>query len=705
MPRFKQTTKILELMKSKEHIRNIGIIAHIDHGKTTLTDALLADAGMIPQQIAGTARVLDYLEEEQKRKITIKTANISLLHEPNNQSYVTNLVDTPGHVDFTGKVARALRTIDGAIVVVDAVEEIMAQTMTVTRQALEERVRPMLFINKVDRLIRELKLSTEEIQDKFARIIRDFNMLIENYTEPQFAQKWKVNPRKRTIVFGSALHRWGFTLNSINQKDMKFTDVTKAYQKGKHEELSRQLPLAKEILGMTTENIPNPVEAQKYRIPKIWKGNLDSEMGMAMLECDDEGPTAISITNVQSDPQTGINATGRIFSGTIKEGDSVYFMEADKTQNVREVAVYMGAFREKVDQIPAGNIAALVGLNQAWAGETIISPTKKRGAVPFERIKYASEPVITVAVEPKSPADLPHMLEALSKLAIEDPNLVATLNEETGQYLLSGMGELHLEISLKLLRDKINAEMVASEPTVEYQESITEKGSIVMTKSQNKRNQFWIQAEPAERNTPKTVWISDKHGNVLVNLTEDVENLTEAKEAIISGFQWACQRGPLCEMPIRNVKAKLIDAEIAEDVESREQAQITRAVSRAVLGSFLTAKPVLLEPVYAIEISVPTRWMGECTNILTRRRGKVSASQQKGELTLIAGVIPVSETFELAIEMRAATSGYAFWQCTFDRWEKTPENIAAEIITQIRSRKGLPLDVPRPDKFIDGIRK
>lgn len=211
MPRFKQLSEIVKLMIDKERIRNLGIIAHIDHGKTTLTDSLLAGAGLLSPSMAGTARVLDYLEEEQKRGITIKTANISLLYQTASGSFVINLVDTPGHVDFTGKVTRALRAIDGAIVVVDAVEEIMAQTEVVTRQALGERVRPVLFINKVDRLINELKLSAEQIQEKFARIIGNFNNLIEVYGEPQFKDKWKVDPAKDSVTFGSALHGWGFT--------------------------------------------------------------------------------------------------------------------------------------------------------------------------------------------------------------------------------------------------------------------------------------------------------------------------------------------------------------------------------------------------------------------------------------------------------------------------------------------------------------
>ncbi len=212
MVRYKQTTEILKLIKDRNYVRNIGIIAHVDHGKTTLSDSLLAASGLLSPTVAGEARALDYLEEEQKRGITIKTANISLLHEYEDKSYVINLIDTPGHVDFTGKVTRALRAIDGAVVVVDAVEEVMVQTETVTRQALQERVKPILFINKVDRLITELRLGPKDIQKKLARIISRFNRLVDIFAEEQFKNKWVVRPDLNNVAFGSAKDKWGFTL-------------------------------------------------------------------------------------------------------------------------------------------------------------------------------------------------------------------------------------------------------------------------------------------------------------------------------------------------------------------------------------------------------------------------------------------------------------------------------------------------------------
>lgn len=708
MPKFRQTTEILKLMNKKEHIRNIGIVAHIDHGKTTMTDSLLAEAGLLPQRIAGRARALDYLEEEQKRGITIKTANISLLHETDSSQYVINLIDTPGHVDFTGKVARALRAIDGAIVVVDAVEEIMVQTETVTRQALEERVRPVLFINKVDRLISEMRLSEDEIQSKFIRIIRDFNNLIEIYGESEFKEKWKVDPLKETVAFGSALHKWGFTIEMVQRKGITFTDIIRTYSENKHQALLNLLPLSDAILDMAVKNIPSPIEAQKYRLPKIWKGNLKSEIGQAMLNCDDNGPAVMCITMAQTDPQVGLIATGRLFSGSVKEGDQAYLVNAGKEYRVHQVSIYMGAFREVVDKITAGNIAVLQGIDLARVGETLIDIAHKDAMVPFEHVKYVSEPMVTVAVEPKIPKDLPHLINAMNRLSIEDPNLVTSINTETGECLLSGIGELHLEIALKFLKDYAGGiEIAVSNPTVEYRESVMKKGLAVMAKSANKQNSFWVQVEPLrekaskpkELSKAKNIWATDEHQNMLINATRSFTYSNETKDMIISGFQWACKTGPLCEEPLRNVKVKLMDAQIAKEPVLREPTQISRAISRAIFGSFLTANPLLLEPIYKIVVSVPTQLMGECTAILSRRRGKILASEQKGALTIITGYIPVAETFGMAGEMRSKTSGNAFWQCTFDHWNKTHENIAAEVIKQIRQRKGLSPEIPKPEKF------
>lgn len=706
MPRFRQIAELLRLMSQKERIRNVAIVAHIDHGKTTLTDSLLASAGLLSPQMAGTARALDYLEEEQRRGITIKIANISLLHETDAKSYVINLVDTPGHVDFTGKVTRAMRAIDGVVVVIDAVEEVKAQTETVVRQALEERVKPILFINKVDRLVTELQLSPENIQNRFTHIMDNFNNLVEIFAEPRFSRKWKVKAIEDSVAFGSALHKWGFTLGMMRQKKRKFADIVDAYCEDKHQTLPKLLPLSDAILDMIVRNCPSPVEAQPYRIPRIWKGRSDSNAGRAMLECDDKGPTVICLTNAQINSAGKTVVTGRLFSGTVKRGDQVCLVEAGKEATVEQVALHMSAFTEAVPQITAGNVAVLSGLEAARAAETLVDLAHREGMTPFERTQHAAEAVITVTVEPKNPENLPQLNEALRHLTVEDPELTFAVNERTGEHLLSGMGELHLEIALKSLKSHAGGiEIVTSSPMVDYREGIAEKGSAAMARSPNKHNAFWVQVEPLEDKKTEKGLASDEHGNVLVDKAQTDRFPDEARRAVISGFLWACKTGPLCEYPLVNVKAKLLDAQIHEDPKLREPTQIMRAVSRATLGSFLSGEPLLLEPFFKIEVSVPTQLMGTCTNTITRRRGKIRSTETRGQLTTITGYMPVAETLGLSDELRFATSGHAFWQCTFDHWEKLPEGIADKTVAEIRIKKGLPSEVPEPDKFVDEIKK
>jgi elongation factor 2 len=709
MPRFRQINNILALMGKKDSIRNLGILAHIDHGKTTLTDSLLAGTGLLSPSMAGLARVLDYLKEEQKRGITLKTANISLLYQASDGAFIINLVDTPGHVDFTGKVTRALRTIDGAVVVVDAVESVMAQTELVLRQALEERVRPTLFINKIDRLITELRLTEEQIQKKFTHIISLFNDLIEIYGESPFKGKWKANPVEGNVAFGSALHRWGFTLEMARQRNIRFSEIINAYQNMAYKKLTKQLPLHTAILDMTIKHVPNPFEAQKYRVEKIWKGNVASEHGKAMTNCDDNGPTIACITNVQSDLTAGLIATGRVFSGTVKKGDKIYLVNAQAEYAIQQVAVYMGAFRETVDRVAAGNLVALAGLETVKAGETIVAAEHKEGIVPFERLRHVIEPVVTAVVEPKNPAALPKLLAGMEQLSTEDPSLVVSVNRDTGEYLLSGMGELHLEIAAKQLRDLLgDVEIAVSSPRVVYRESATVKGVIAVATSPNKQNRFTVQVEPLdeeaigffETSSGEDVLAVDEYKNMLLDYTTKPE-LLQVLDFIMSGFRFACRAGPLCGEPMRGVKVNLMDIQLSENAQHHGPVEVMRGMGKAIFGSFLTAKPVLLEPVYETVVSSSAELAGECSKIISGRRGKISAFEQKGAFTVITGVIPVAETFSLSEELRSATSGRTFWQSTFDHWEKVPAKLEGKIIAKVREKKGLPSGVPEAERFLE----
>ncbi len=736
MPRrVKAVEQILKIMQNLEQIRNIGIIAHVDHGKTTTSDALLAAAGIISPRLAGQALAMDYLDVEQKRGITVKSANISLYHEYEHKPYVINLIDTPGHVDFSGKVTRSLRVLDGAIVVVDAVEGVMTQTETVLRQALEERVRPVLFINKVDRLIKELRLSPSEIQQRFVEIIKEVNALIDMYGEPQFKEKWQINPAAGNVAFGAAKDKWGFTIPMAQKKGIKIGDIIDAYRRGKEavEEFANKVaPLHEALLEMVIKFIPNPREAQRYRIPKIWKGDINTEIGKAMLEADPNGPLVYLINDMRLDPHAGLVATGRVLSGTLKSGVEVWLVGGRIKQKVLQVGIYMGPDREVVGQIPAGNIAAALGLDKARAGETVVDIRYKDVMVPFERLRYVSEPVVTIAIEPKDIRDLPKLIDALRKMSIEDPNLVVKINQETGEYLLSGMGPLHLEIALTLLKENFGLEVITSPPVVVYRETIRAKSQVFEGKSPNKHNKLYISVEPLNEETikliqegvvtedldPKTrakilrdkagwnydearrIWAIDENINVFVDMTTGVQHLREVRDTIIQGFRLAMREGPLAMEPVRGVKVIMHDAVIHEDPAHRGPAQIYPAVRNAIYAGMLTAKPTILEPLQKLDIRTPMDYIGAITAVITKRRGRIITVTQQGALARIIAEIPVAESFDLASELRGATAGKAFWGTEFSRWAPVPESLLMDVIRKIRERKGLPPEPPKPEDFI-----
>jgi elongation factor 2 len=728
MPKFKSTQDILKTIANKEQVRNFGVIAHVDHGKTTMSDSLLAAAGMISPSVAGQALALDSMPLEQQRQMTIKAANVTLYYEQNGKPYVLNMIDTPGHIDFTGRVTRSLRAIDGAVVVCDAVEGVMTQTETVTHQALEERVRPVLYINKIDRLVKELRLDKDAMQKWIGNIVSDFNRLLDLYAEPEFKQKWKVSIQDSSVSFGSAKDRWGFNAEIAAKKGVKFQDVYDAYITGKVPDLVAKAPLHEAILGMVIKHHPPPHVAQRYRIPKIWPGDLNSEVGKSMIECDDNGPVIMMVTNINVDPQAGIVATGRLFSGTIRDGDSVYLLGAKRQERVQSVNFYMGNVREIVGSLSAGNIPALLGLEHARAGETISTVSN----IPaFEAIRYVSEPVVTIAIESKRPQDLPKLVEALRRLTIEDPNLVVRINEETGEQLLSGMGVLHLEIATTLIRDQ-KIDIVTSQPLVNYRETIRAKAGPVMSRSPNRHNKVFIRVEPlqqevidmirtgqlSENTDKKTVakllrekgWDADEarsvvtvdeKGNMLLEETKGVQFLQESMPLMLAGFNDVMTNGPLAYEFCRGMKVVLTHYVPHEDPAHRTYAQIMPATRRAILGAALSADPTLLEPILGIEIKCPAEQIGSIAGVISSKRGKMLNVEQKEAVTIIQGEIPTSETFDLSEAMRGATAGRAMWNTFFKSWAPVPSSMLLPLVREIRKRKGLSPDPPSPSEFID----
>src|SRR5512133_977638 len=285
----KSVERVTELMKEPKHIRNIGIVAHIDHGKTTLSDNLLSGAGIISEELAGKQLFMDSDAEEQARGITIDASNVSMVHEYEGQDYLINMIDTPGHVDFGGDVTRAMRAVDGAVVLVDAVEGTMPQTETVLRQALREHVKPVLFINKVDRLINELQVDAQEMQVRLGKVIDHVNKLIKNMNPQKFKAGWKVDAAAGTVAFGSALYNWAISVPMMKKTGISFKEVYDYCKAGDMKPLAEKCPLHEAVLDMVIHFLPNPLEAQKGRVKAIWHGDENSEIGKSMSIADANG--------------------------------------------------------------------------------------------------------------------------------------------------------------------------------------------------------------------------------------------------------------------------------------------------------------------------------------------------------------------------------------------------------------------------------
>lgn len=726
--RKKMVERVTALMDKPDHIRNIGIVAHIDHGKTTLSDNLLAGAGMISEELAGRQLFMDSDEEEQARGITIDASNVSMVHAYGGEEYLINMIDTPGHVDFGGDVTRAMRAVDGAVVVVDAVEGTMPQTETVLRQALKEGVRPVLFINKVDRLINELKVDEQEMQIRLARVIDKVNGLIKGMNEEMYNEGWRLDAAKGTVAFGSALYNWAVSVPYMQKSEVSFKDVYEKCNVGDMKWLAKSSPLHAVLLDMVVKHLPDPVEAQKRRVGIIWHGDNDSAEGKAMLACDPTGPVCMMVTDISFDPHAGEVATGRLFSGTLRRGTECYIMGAARRANrLAQVGIFMGAERIEVDELAAGNIAAVTGLRDAIVGSTV---STLQNMIPFESLKHYSEPVMTVAVEAKSMKDLPKLVEVLRQVAKEDPTVQVSINEETGEHLISGMGELHLEIITgRIERDK-GVEIITSTPIVVYRETITGMAGPVEGKSPNRHNRFYIEVGPMEPEIVKLIQegevsmtqpaverrdilieagmdkdearnVREIEGtNMFLDMTKGIQYLNETMELVLDGWREALRGGPLADELVQNLKVRLVDVKLHEDAIHRGPAQVIPAVRSAVKAAILLAGDSLLEPIQKIQITVPSDQMGSATSQIQGRRGQVFDMLSEGDTVTIVGKAPVAELFGFAGDLRSATEGRAMWNTEFAGFELVPASIASEVIKGIRRRKGLKEQIPHPEDYL-----
>lgn len=720
--------EIAKIMHDVAHIRNVAIIAHVHHGKTTLTDSLLARAGLISKTVAGDALYTNYEAIEKDRRMTIKSANISLGFEYNGSDYIINLIDTPGHVDFGGHVTRSMRAVDGVVLVVDPVEGIMPQTETVLRQALKEKAKPVLFINKVDRLLNELRLTQEQTFERLLKLINEINTLIENYAPEEFAKDWKVSVENGSVAMGSAYKKWAISKPIMDKYKTTFKQIFELTAAQDEAKLQEVAPIDEATLMMVIDHLPSPKVAQKYRIPQIWHGDPNSPEGIAMLETDEHAGVSIVVFNMVYDPHSGDVPVGRIFSGIAKKGVELHVSGNPGTQRLQQVGIYMAAERVQVEQIPAGNIVALIGLKDVNIGDTVSTDVIE----PFEQITHYSKPVVTKAVEAKDSRDTTKLIEALRELSKADPTIVTEINQETGEHLVSGMGELHLEVIETKLRDEFKIPVITSPPIVIYREAINSKAGPIEGKTPNKHTKFYITVEPL----PESVQIAIDEGSIregkpkgqaaieamvaagmdrqvaknvkdiynkcmLADVTHGVQYMNEVMELLIDGFHQAIKDGPLAREKASGVLVSVVDASIHEDPVHRGPAQILPAIRNAIYAGMLTAGVTLLEPKQNFTINIPQEYMSNVITFVNSRRGQVGTINQEREQVSIIAKMPVAETLKgFSNDLRGLTQGRAIWYTEFAGYEKLPTELQNKIVREIRERKGQSPEPPTPAQFL-----
>jgi elongation factor 2 len=830
-----------EIMDKPHNIRNMSVIAHVDHGKSTLTDSLVAAAGIIALEDAGNVRLTDTRQDEKERGITIKSTGISLYFEmpedyevptkSDGRKFLINLIDSPGHVDFSSEVTAALRVTDGGLVVVDVVEGVCVQTETVLRQALGERIVPVLTINKLDRGFLELQLEPESMYQNFVRVIENANVIMATYKDELMGDV-EVFPEKGTVAFSAGLQGWAFTLNKFGRmyakkfgvdkvkmasrlwgdnyfdpetkhwitksvsasgksltrafckfilepidqifkacmsQDMekldKYLKVIEVTLNSEEKQLQQKrllkcvmqkwLPADEALLEMMVLNLPSPAKAQRYRVENLYTGPMDDQTANSIRNCDPKGPLVMYVSKMVPTSDKGrFFAFGRVFAGTITGGQKVRILgpnyEVGKKEdlfvkNIQRIVIMMGRKTEPVDSVPVGNTCALVGVDQ-FITKTGTLVTEE-DSYPLVSMKFSVSPVVRVAVEPKNPSDLPKLVEGLKRLSKSDP-LVQCSIEESGEHIVAGAGELHLEICIKDLRDDFmgGAELIVSEPVVSFRETVTQESEIMcLSKSPNKRNRLYVKASPLQdglsevidngqitpRDDPKTRArkLAEEYGwdpmearkiwsfgpntngpNVLVDVTKGVQYLNEIKDSVVAGLQWVTKEGVLTQENMRGIRFNIYDVVLHADAIHRGGGQIIPTARRVFYAAQLTAQPRLMEPIFLVEIQCPQAVVGGIYAVMNKRRGQIIEEQQRPgtPLTNVKAYLPVAESFGFTADLRSNTGGQAFPQCVFDHWKVVPGNPfddagAQKMCLATRKRKGLAEEIPPLDRFLDKL--
>ncbi|MCG3259913.1 MAG: GTP-binding protein, partial [Candidatus Heimdallarchaeota archaeon] len=470
MVRVRNPDEIRDMIKNHpmELRRVFTIAAHIDHGKTTTSDYLLRKAGLMSDADAGKKVMMDSDEEEQERGITIFTSVVLLSYEFEDKTYLCEINDTPGHISFTGEVSRALRGSDGVILLVDALEGVMTQTETNIRLSLNEKCKPVLFINKVDRLISELRLAPGDVFQKIDNILNGVNKLIRDNAPEGLGKAWQVSFKDGSVSVGSAKDGWAFNMGTLLRLKIKPQDVFAKYEENDKPWLRENLALEEPLLEMVIKHLPNPVEGQKIKIPAIWGGDLESPVGKALINCDRDGPLLGMITKIFIDPKSKRpTLIGRVFSGTLRKADSLYLLGRKNKVSIKRLGVMEITDILDVDEVPAGNLFAIYGFITP-AGETFVREGDQDVLTPFEEISYASDPVVSRTIKPKQPQDIAKLGEVVSKWIMADPTATFRHDEESKTYVLAGIDPLQIEILVTRIQEQVAIDV--SDPIIVYRE-------------------------------------------------------------------------------------------------------------------------------------------------------------------------------------------------------------------------------------------
>ena len=685
-----------------QRMRNIGIMAHIDAGKTTTTERILYYTGRthkIGEVHEGTA-TMDWMAQEQERGITITSAATACQW----RDIYINIIDTPGHVDFTAEVERSLRVLDGAVAVFDAVAGVQPQSETVWRQADKYGVPRICFINKMDRIGADFYHSVDTIveklnarpvpiqipvgaEDKFQGIVDLVTMKARIWRDETLGAEYD-DVEIPAELAGKAKEYHDKMIEAISETDDVLMEKYIGGESITIDEIKnglRQATILQKIfpvicgtafknkgvqnmLDAVCDYLPHPLD-----VPSIQALSVDDPEKKIERKADDSEPFSALIFKIMTDPFVGQLALLRVYSGKLNAGESVYNPAKGRTERVGRLVKMHANKREEITEILAGDICAAVGLKQAATGDTICD---ERAPVLLESIDFP-EPVIQLAVEPKTKADQEKLGMAIAKLVAEDPTLRVNTDIETGQTILAGMGELHIEIIVDRMKREFNVEANVGKPQVAYRETIRSEAEADYThkKQSGGRGQYAKVKLKVEPKQGDFEFVNEIFGGSIPK---------EYIPAVQKGVAETLEAGVMAGYPMSGIKVTVLDGSYHE-VDSSEMA-FKICASICAKEAFRKAKPVLLEPVMKIEVVVPDDYQGAVNGDLISRRGRLEGTEKKGSTTLVHSMVPLSEMFGYATDLRSRTQGRGAFTMHFGQYEEVPKNIAEEIIAKVQGK-------------------